>query len=155
MHVDRLFLRRAAWPEQRVDQPGQPVGLADDDVGVLSQLVADQLPVEQLRGAAQAAERILDLVGELANHLPSGTVLDEQRILAIDARPPGDVVQFDENPGFFGFCLDLRDAGLDCALFRVDLGPAEPHLAGVSHTGFTGAAQYIEKLRIVAGQLEQ
>ena len=46
----------------------------------------EQLALEQLRGAAQAAQRILDLVRELTNHETAAAELCEQRILA--RQPP-------------------------------------------------------------------
>ena len=69
VHVDQRFLRRGrAGPDHRVDQRGEAIRLADDHAGVFAQVLV-QLALEQLRGAAQAAERILDLVRELPNHL--------------------------------------------------------------------------------------
>ena len=48
-------------------------------------LALAQLPVQQLRGAAQAAERILDLVRELANHQAAAVQAREQVVVARDA----------------------------------------------------------------------
>ena len=77
--------RRAVRAEQRVDERGEAVGLADDDRRVLVQRAVRELALEQLRRAAQAAERILDLVRELANHRAAAAELRQQRVLARDA----------------------------------------------------------------------
>jgi len=55
--------------EHPVHQRLQAVGLLDDDLRVLAQLRALELSLEQLRRAAQPAERVLDLVGEIAQQL--------------------------------------------------------------------------------------
>ena len=72
MHVDQRLLRRARRADHGVDQRGEAVGLTDDDAGVFAQVLV-QFALEQLRGAAQAAERILDLVRELPNHLAAAS----------------------------------------------------------------------------------
>jgi hypothetical protein len=52
-----------------------------------------------LGSAANAAERVFYLVGELPNHLSARTVLYEQRIFATDLRSPRDIGHFDEQRG--------------------------------------------------------
>ena len=76
----------------------EPVGLADDDARVLAQRRIEQLALEQLRGAAQAAERVLDLVRELADHEPAAAELREQRVLAGQAPVLGDVLDLEQQP---------------------------------------------------------
>ncbi len=94
--VDRPFLRRAARPEQGVDERCETVRLADDDACVLAQFLVFELSLEQLCSPANTAERVLDLVGKLPNHLPAGAMLDQERILAGDPRAARDVGQLDE-----------------------------------------------------------
>ena len=86
-----------AGPEQAVDQRAQPVGLADDDARVFLQFLVRQLAFEQLRGAAQAAERILDLVRELARHHAAAALLREERGIARDAARLGRVDDLDQH----------------------------------------------------------
>ena len=66
--------------QQAVDQRLQAVGLLDDDLGVFAQRPrARQLQLQQLRRAADAAERVLDLVRQVADQLLVGLRLVEQR----------------------------------------------------------------------------
>ena len=62
-------LRQAVRREQPVHQRLQAVGFLDDHLRVLVQLRPLELALEQLRRAADAAERILDLVREVADQL--------------------------------------------------------------------------------------
>ncbi len=71
-------------PQQPIDQVPQAVGLADDDAGVLAQLVVLQLLGQQLGCAAHSPERVLDLVGEAPDHLASGFLSVQQTLLATD-----------------------------------------------------------------------
>ena len=79
----------------RVDQRREPVGFADDDAGVFAQVLV-QFALEQLRGAAQAAERILDLVRELPNHLAAAVESRDELVLARDALPLRGVGDFQQ-----------------------------------------------------------
>ena len=69
----------------RVDQRGEAVGLADDHARCTRAARSLEFALEQLRGAAQAAERILDLVRELPNHLAAAVEPREELVLARDA----------------------------------------------------------------------
>ncbi len=75
--------RRPVRNEQAVDQRLQAVGLGDDDARVLA-LVRRQFGLEQLRGAAHAAQRVLDLVREVAQQLAVGFGQPELALLAVD-----------------------------------------------------------------------
>ena len=72
-----------------------------------------ELAREQLRRAAQSAERIFDLVRELANHQPAAADLRQQRGLARDALMLGRVADLDQHrrrrAGFFV----RRDGAID------------------------------------------
>jgi len=61
-------------------------GLAEDDVGVFAQVAAVELLRQQLRGAANAAQRIFDFVGEAADEIAGGVIGRDQRLLAVDAQ---------------------------------------------------------------------
>ena len=85
VHVQRGLGRGARRPGHRVDQRGEPVGLADDELRVFLQARRGQLALEQLRRAAQPAERVLDLVRELAHHQAAAVQARQQVVLARDA----------------------------------------------------------------------
>ena len=63
---------RAVRGEQPVNEILQPVRLADDDSGVLTELRIRELPFEELRRAPDSAERVLDFVSEVPEHLTAG-----------------------------------------------------------------------------------
>ena len=66
-------LRQAVRRQQAIDQRLQAVGLLDDHLRVFAQLpVRVELEFEQLRRAADAAQRILDLVREVADQFAVG-----------------------------------------------------------------------------------
>jgi hypothetical protein len=69
--------------QQPVHQRLQPVGLVDDDLGVLHQLARLQLHLQQLRRPAYAAERVLDFVGQVADQLLVGLGLVDEALLAL------------------------------------------------------------------------
>jgi hypothetical protein len=58
----------------------------DDDLGVLGQLGRVHLHLQQLRRATDAAQRVLDLVGQVADQLLVGLRLVDQALLAVLAR---------------------------------------------------------------------
>ena len=70
VNVGQLAARRVSRPEHRIDQPGETIRFADDHRRVFAHPIVGQLAGQQLRRAAQTAERIFDLVCELANHQP-------------------------------------------------------------------------------------
>ncbi len=72
-------------PAHRIHQCGEAVGLADDHLGVFAERGRRELALEQLRGAAQSAERVFDLVGELANHQAAAVEARQQVVVARDA----------------------------------------------------------------------
>ena len=153
MHVDRPLVRRSARAEQRVDETGQAVRLADYDIGVFAQLVLVELPLEQLRGTSDAAERIFDLMGQLPDHLPPGAVLDEQGVLAADAGAARDVGYLDQQHGVANG--DRGDAAVDDTFVRVNLGRREMHFVGVVVTGRRHAAEHLAHLRFVVDKAQQ
>ena len=122
--VDRLLARRLTGAEQRVDQRREPVGFADDHRRVLVQRAILELTLEQLRRAAQPAERILDLVRELPNHRAAAAELRQQRVLADDALVLRDVGDLDEKPSRPARHVERRDRHVDdtrrCAVAAFD-----------------------------------
>ena len=69
--------------EQAIDEQLQPVGLLDDHLRVFGERARLDLHLEQLRGAADAAERVLDLVGEVPDQLLGRLGLLERALLAL------------------------------------------------------------------------
>ena len=96
VHVERRRLRQAMGSQQPVHQRLQAVGLLHDHLRVLVQPGALELPVEQLRRAADAAQRILDLVREVANQLAGGLALVEQALFARDLELLVDMAEFQQ-----------------------------------------------------------
>src|SRR5690606_10086757 len=84
MHVQGLGSRTAAL-QDAVDERRQAVRLVDDDLRVLAQLRRRQLPLEELRRAAQSPERVFHLVRELADDPARQALLREQIELAANS----------------------------------------------------------------------
>src|SRR5512132_4322630 len=82
--------------QEPVDKRLQPVRLADDHLRVFDQGRPIQLALEELRGAADAAERILDLVRETANELTVCLLLFEQSFFARNLELLVDVAKFEQ-----------------------------------------------------------
>ena len=82
--VDRLDARQPVGREQAVHERLQAIGFLHDHLRELAQLRVGELPLEQLRRAADAAQRVLDLVGEVAHQLAVGLLLLEDARLARD-----------------------------------------------------------------------
>jgi hypothetical protein len=74
----------------------QAVGFLDDHLRVFPQLRALELALQQLRRAAQAAERVLDLVREVADQLAVRLLLRLDARLALDAQLLLDRAQLGE-----------------------------------------------------------
>ena len=94
---------------------GQAVRLADDDLRVFLQRGALQLALEQLGGAAQAAERVFDLVGELADHQAAAVEARDQIVLARDALPLGGVGQLEEEVSAGDLAFERCDGDVERA----------------------------------------
>ena len=99
MDVGALVRRQPVRRQQAVDERLQPVGLADDHLRVFDELRPVELALEQLRGAADAAERILDLVREAADQLAVRLLLLEQALLARDLQLLVDVAELEQQRG--------------------------------------------------------
>src|ERR1700687_2526350 len=88
--------RQAVRRQEPIYQRLQTVCLADDHLRVLDQRRPIELVFEQLRGAANAAQWILDLVREAAYQVPIGLLLLQQSFLARDLELLVDVTKFQE-----------------------------------------------------------
>ena len=87
MDVELRLLGGRFGPVMRVHQRAEPIGLADDDAGVFLERLVRQLALEQLRRAAQAAQRVFDLVRELPQHQATAVQARQHVVLARDALP--------------------------------------------------------------------
>ncbi len=101
--VGRYPVRR----EQPVDERLQAVGLVDDHLRVLGELRPVELALEELRRAADAAERVLDLVREAADQLAIGLLLLELAFLARDLQLLVDLAELQHQRDVL--VLDRRD----------------------------------------------
>ena len=72
--------------QQAVNQGLQSVGLAHDDLGVLGQLARLDVHFQQLRSATDAAQRIFDFMGQVADQLFVGLGLADHAFFAVLAR---------------------------------------------------------------------
>jgi len=108
VNVHRLLARRLARTEQGIDQRSKAIGLADDHGRVLVQRRVLQLALEELGGAAQAAERILDLVRELPDHRAASAELGEQRVFAEYSLMLRDVGEFHDHAARMAGLLEGR-----------------------------------------------
>ena len=84
----------------------------------------EQLALEQLRRAAQAAERILDLVRQLPDHQPAAAELRHQRILAGQAPVLGDVLDLEQQPRHLAE-RHLRHGAVEDAIDAPGSGPGQ------------------------------
>ncbi len=72
--------------QQTVHQQLEPVCLMDDDLGVFRERARLQLHLQQLRGPTDAPQRILDLVGQIANQFLVRSGLIEHTLLTLLTR---------------------------------------------------------------------
>ncbi len=147
MHVQRLLVRGTARAQQGINEIRKSIRLADDDVGVFGEFLVVELARKQLCRAANSAERVLDLVGELPDHLPAGAVLDQQRIFPADLRSPRDVGKLDEQGG--RGAIERRYPTVDDALVRLDFVRAQAQLVRVVIARRTDAAEDVAQFRVV------
>lgn len=155
VHIQRLLVRRASGAKQSIDECRQPVRFADDDIGVFPEFVAVELPRQQLRGAAQAAQRVLDFVRKLPNHLAAGAMLNDQRVLPAYFRAPRYVIHFDEQRILEPGRCHRRNAAIDDTILGVCLVPAETKFIGMWHAGYQRAHQHIAHFRVIIDERQQ
>ena len=101
MDVDRGDARRAMRRQQPVHQRLEAVGLLDDHLRVFLEIGLVELALEQLRRAAQPAERVLDFVRQITDQLAVGLLLGHHPLLPRQAQLLLDRAQLDQQ----------RDAG--------------------------------------------
>src|SRR6185312_9366899 len=113
VHVDQRALLRPGRTVHRIDERGQPVRFIDDYPRVFLELIARELTIEQLRRTAQAAERISDLVRELAKHHAAAVEARDQVRLARDALPLRRIGELDEQVRAGCAAGERRDGHID------------------------------------------
>src|SRR6188474_11588 len=116
--VERLLAGLLSRTEQRIDETREAIGLGDDDRCVLMQRAVLELAFEQLRGAAEPAQRIADLVRELTHHRPAAAELSQECILAHDALVLSHVRDLDQYASRPTRLIEGTDRHVDNALGR-------------------------------------
>ena len=96
MDVHRFVFRQLVRSDHPVHQVTQPVGLVDDDARVFLERFVRQFPLEQLRRAAQAAERVLDFVRESTHHRAVLAAWRSSMLIARQAQQPVNLGKLDE-----------------------------------------------------------
>ena len=120
MDVETLAPRRATGPEHGIDQRGETIRFADDHLGIFAHRLVAQLAFQQLRGTAQTAQRILDLVSKLANHQPTAPQLRQERGLAADTLSLGGIAELHQQAPCGSRRIERRHADVgDPLLARV------------------------------------
>ena len=99
VNVEPAVLRQLIGPQQPVHQILQAIGLANDDLRVLAVIGRRQLHLQQLRRTADAAQRVLDFVGQAADQLAAGLLMGDLPLLAGDAQMPVQRLHFDQQAG--------------------------------------------------------
>ena len=90
-------LRAPVRREQAVHQRLQAVGLVDDDLRVFGELTAGHFHGQQLRCTADAAQRVLDLVRQVAHQLLVGLRQAVRALFAVEADLLLDLDQLDQH----------------------------------------------------------
>ena len=112
-------VRPAVRRQQAVDQRLQPVGLVDDDLGVFLQVLGLDFHLQQLRRAADAAQRVLDLVGQVADQFLVGLRLVDQPLFAVLPRLRFQRQQFDDELAGPSVCATTTCTGIGSWLWRM------------------------------------
>jgi len=153
VHVDWLLIWRAARAKQSIDQSCEPICLADNDIRVFSLLCIIELTLQQLRCTADTTEGVLYLMRKLSNHLPTRTVLNQQRVLAADLVAACYVGHFNQQRSTVD--VDWRHPALNRAFVGVYLGRRQVYLVRVAVAGCGDAAEDFPELRLIIDQLEK
>jgi len=139
--------------EERIDQGRQSVGLTDNDACVLPQLLLAKLALKQLSRTAYAAERVLDFVRKLPDHLAAGAVLNEQRVFPAYLSASGDVSHFDQQSRTAQ--SEGRNPAIDNPFLVMSRGRCQAHFVGVASVTCGNPRQDFAHFRLVVDQLQQ
>ncbi len=100
MDVGVRKCQRVFRADQAVYQVVQAIRLIDDHLRVVMQLAVSDFAGQQLRCAADATQRILDLMGQSPHQLLSGGPCAAQNFLLIDALCMFQRIQLDQGRNF-------------------------------------------------------
>ena len=92
-------------------------------------------------------------MGKLPDHLPAGTMLDKQCVLARYLRAPRHVGHFYEQGRVAN--VDRGNTAVDDTLGGVDFVGRQAHLVGVVITGRGNSGQHVAQFRFVIDELQQ
>jgi hypothetical protein len=92
-------------------------------------------------------------MGELANHLAPGAMLNNQGVLAADSGAAGYVRHFNQEMNSAGRLTQQGHSTLDHTLLGVNFCPPEAHFIGVGNTALERARENILQLAVIAKQL--
>ena len=132
---------------------GPPVGLTDNDVGIFGELGVVELAVQQLCGAADAPQGVLNLMRQLTDHLSPGAVLDKQCVFTTDLGASRDVGHLDEQARIAQ--VERRHPAVNNAFFGIGLGRRQAEFIGIVIAGLQNPAEHIPQLGLVANKTQQ
>ena len=155
MHIRRLFVGWTTGPQQRVDQAGETIGLADNNARVFLELLAMKLLAQQLRRAANTAEGIFYFMCELANHLPPRAVLNEQGIFPADSQAAGHVQHFDQQACRQVYMLERGHPDINNAVLGMNFRGPESKFRCICLSSLQRPGKDVLKLGIVVSELQQ
>jgi hypothetical protein len=143
----RVLVRR----QQPVDQRLQAVGLVDDDVGVLGAAhkpARGRLHGQQLRRAADAAQRVLDLVRQVAQQLLLLARQPVRALLAVLARLLFDLDHLQQHAGARAAALQRADDDVHRHLARARRGAAQRGLEAADDHLARALQRVVQRRRI-------
>ncbi len=100
MDVGHRQRRQLVRTEHAIDQITQAVGLFNDDFGVVLQMLLGKLAGQQLRGATDATQRILDFMGQAAHQHLGGFLLGQLRLFLGNTQQPVARQHLQQQHGF-------------------------------------------------------
>ena len=100
----------AVGRKQPIDQGLQPVGLLDNHAGVFVQFGVGQFALQQLRCAANPAERVFNLMGQVAHQFAAHLSRLQKPIFPIGTQALINFAQLEQNA--LEWCIKRRGNGL-------------------------------------------
>ncbi len=113
VNIDRRERRRLTRAQHPVRHRAQAVRLVDDHPGVLRQLRIRQCPLEQLGGAANTAQGVLDLMGDATHQRAGGLVGVHQPLFPGNPQQPVQGLHLHQQRHVLATLMDRADAVID------------------------------------------